>query len=156
MKESMSNPAPRVGRGRVVGRAGRAPELGAVAPKLTKLFATKIVTPKPPATDTATLHRERLLSALLAAQSPSAVTAAADAVFAAGHAVPDEQEYQLQLLEHADEACVRDALASLASLLAREPARRRPLLEQRLHRLEDAAEEPSTRAAAATLRRTLR
>lgn len=160
MKETMSNPAPRVGRGRIARHGERAggqgPELAAVAPKLTKLFATKIITPKPPATDAASLHKERLLSGLLAAQSPSAITAAADAIFAAGHAVPDEQEYHLQILEHADDGCVLSAIETLASLLGREPARRRPLLEQRLHRIEDSAEEPATRAAAATLRRNLR
>ena len=98
----MSNPAPRVGRGRVARpgerASGRGPELAAVAPKLTKLFATKIITPKPPATDAATLHKERLLCGLLAAQSPSAITAAADALFAAGYAVPAEQEYHLSLI----------------------------------------------------------
>ncbi len=153
MKETMSNPAPRVGRGRVAPK--RTAELGAVAPKLTKLFATKIVTPKPPATDAATLQRDRLLSALLSAQSPSSITAAADALFAAGYVLPDEQEHHLQMLEHADEGCVMSAISTLATLLGREPARRRPLLEQRLHRVEDTAEDPATRAAAAALRRSL-
>jgi hypothetical protein len=155
MKEQISNPAPRAGRGRLV-QTAREPQLGAVAPKLTKLFATKIVTPKPPPTDAATVQRDRLLAALLAAQGHSAITAAAEAFFAAGHALPNEQEYHLQILEHADEARVREALEALQALLAHEPARRRPVLEQRLHRLEDTADEAHTREAAANLRRNLR
>lgn len=126
-----------------------------VEPKLTKLFNTKIVTPRPPSTDPTVLERERLLAALLAAGDRASVTRITEALLAAGHSIPETQEAHLQVLEHTDEARVRASLSVLDVILAREPAKRRPVLEQRLKRLEESAEELSTREAATALRRKL-
>ena len=134
---------------------GNLSTLRRVEPKLTRLAAPKIVQAKGPDRDPKSLERARMVDALLAAQGPSAVTRAADALAAAGHEVPDEQEPWLQLLEHASEEAVQRAIESLARLLAIEPPRRLPLLEQRLLRIEEHAELTDTRAAAGTLRRSL-
>jgi hypothetical protein len=134
-------------------RRGRVP---AAAPlRLTKLVQTKIIVPRGPALDRATLERERLVASLLAAQGRIAVTQTTEALLAAGHSLPDDQEAHLQVLEHADEARVRSSLAALDAILSREPARRRPVLEQRLKRIEELAEETATRESAAALRRKL-
>ncbi len=126
-----------------------------VAPKLTKLFNTKIVTPRPPSTEPRVLERERMVAALLAALDRSSVTRATEALLAAGHELPDTQEAHLQVLEHTDEGRVRASLQALDAILAREPAKRRPVLEQRLKRIEELADEPATREAATALRRKL-
>ncbi len=127
-----------------------------VTPKLTRLAAPKIVTPKPPPTDAKALDRVRLLAGLLVAKGRIEVTRAADAYFAAGHALDlSDQAPHLQLLEHADEGRVRDALVVLTDILCREPARHRPVLEQRITRIEATAEEVVTRDAAKALRRSL-
>jgi hypothetical protein len=136
-------------------RRGRA-DVALVAPKLTKLVTTKIITLKPRPTDATSLERERLQRALLDAQGRPAITAAANALLGAGHPVPQSQEAFLQLLEHQDEARVCAAIAALEHILATEPVKRRPVLEQRLKRLEETADEAVTRAAATTLRRNLR
>lgn len=133
--------------------SARVPPL--VAPKLTKLIQTKIVVPRGPSTDPQAVQRERLVAAVLSAQSRPAVTQAVDALLAAGHALPEDQELHLQVLEHADEGRVRASIDALAAILGREPAKRRPVLEQRLKRLELFAEEPATREAATALRRKL-
>ena len=77
-----------------------------------------------------------LLATTLFAQPPNADKAMTDA----------DNAFMLSL---------RTNTAALEPLLAREPVRRRPLLEQRLVRIEDSADEADTRAAAATLRRKL-
>lgn len=134
-------------------RRGRVP---ATAPlRLTKLVQTKIIVPRGPALDHATLERQRLLASLLAAQGHVAVTQATEALLAAGHSLPDDQEAHLQVLEHEDEARVRASLSALGAILSREPAKRRPVLEQRLKRIEELAEESATRESAAALRRKL-
>lgn len=139
-------------RGRRIAPTATAP---VIAPKLTKLFQTKIIVPKAPSTDPRVIERERLTAQLLAAQGRPAVTRATEVLLGAGHEIPDTQEAHLQILEHSDEARVRASLAALGAILAREPAKRRPVLEQRLKRLEEFAEEPATRDAAAALRRKL-
>ena len=63
---------------------------------------------------------------------------------------------QLQLLEHVDEALAREAVVALGRILSAEPPQKRPILEQRLRRLEDSADDEATRSAAAELRRSLR
>jgi hypothetical protein len=125
------------------------------AAAFTKLVATKIIVPRGPSSDPRVVERERLVHALLAAQGRPAVTQATDALLRAGHDLPEDQEVHLQVLEHDDEARVRVSLAALATILGREPARRRPVLEQRLRRLEELAEDAATREAATQLRRKL-
>ena len=99
---------------------------------------------------------QRLLARLLSSEGTGAITRAAKALLDAGVEFPLEQSVQLQLLEHADERRAQAAVAALSGLLARERPIKRPVLEQRLRRLEEHAEDANTRDAAATLRRTLR
>jgi hypothetical protein len=66
---------------------------------------------------------------------------------------PEEQDVYLQLLEHAREEHVRSAIDKLDSILAGELPKRRAVLESRLRRIEQFAEDEETREAAARLRR---
>jgi len=84
------------------------------------------------------------------------ISRAADECRRAGVEFPHEQAVQLQLLEHVDEGLARDAIAALGQLLSAEAPAKRPVLEQRLRRLEDTSDEEATRSAAAELRRALR
>jgi hypothetical protein len=102
------------------------------------------------------LERERLLRRLLSSEGRGAITRAADQYLKAGFDFPVEQPVQLQLLEHHDEALVRTAIDALRGIVASEPPLKRPIFEQRLKRLEDSAEEETTRALASELRRALR
>jgi hypothetical protein len=154
-QESWSHPAipPSSRRDTTESRRARA-DVALVAPKLTKLVTTKIIAPRPPATDPKTLERARLLSSLLLAKGRADVTRAAEAFFAAGHALDRrDQEPHLQLLEHADEGRVREAVAALADILSRDPVQHRPVLERRLSRIAETADERTTRDAADALRR---
>lgn len=101
-------------------------------------------------------ERERLLSRLLSSEGRGAITRAADQYLRAGFEFPAEQLVQLQLLEHLDETRVRAAIEALRGIIAGEPPLKRPIFEQRLKRLEDGADEESTRSAASELRRALR
>lgn len=100
--------------------------------------------------------RLRLLDRVMMSEGRGAITRAAEDYAAAGFVFPEEQAVQLQLLEHFDEARARGAIDTLTRLLLLQPAAKRPVLEQRLRRLEEYADEASTREAAAALRRTLR
>ena len=140
---------------------------------LEALFAPKPATPTPAAVAVAkresaklVVRREKdegpraaeqskLLARLLVAQGRTAVTKAAEEFLRAGFAFPAEQEVHLQLLEHSDEERVRDALSALAKLMESEAAKRRTVLDSRLRRLEECAEERATREEATSLRRTL-
>lgn len=99
--------------------------------------------------------RRRLFSQYMASEGRSAITRSADNYMRAGFEIPAEQEAQLQLLEHLDESLARKAIAVLKELVQLDAPRKLPLFRQRLRRLEDHAEDPDTRAAAADLRRTL-
>ena len=102
------------------------------------------------------LERERLLSRLLGSEGRGAITRAADQFLKAGFDFPVEQPVQLQLLEHHDEALVRGAIDALRGIVVNEPPLKRPIFEQRLRRIEDSAEEETTRVLASELRRALR
>jgi hypothetical protein len=106
--------------------------------------------------DARVLERERLLARFLSSEGRGAVTRAADQYLKAGFEFPVEQPVQLQLLEHNDEALVRDAIGALRGILTSEAPLKRPIFEQRLKRLEDSGEEEATRSAASELRRALR
>jgi hypothetical protein len=73
-----------------------------------------------------------------------------------GFDLPEEQEVHLQLLEHFDESRARESLTTMARLLKEQPPIKRPVLDQRLRRLEEYADEPATRSLAADLRRAIR
>jgi len=102
------------------------------------------------------LERRRLLQRLLDCEGRSAISHAAEAYLNAGFEFPDDQEVQLQLLEHFNEDRARSAINELQVIVAREAPKKRPVFEQRLRRLEEYADELSTREAAATLRRAIR
>jgi glycerol-3-phosphate O-acyltransferase len=126
------------------------------AATVSKRDSAKMVSaPSRTTTDARAAEQERLVARLLASAGRTAVSRAADDITRAGFALPDEQEVQLQLLEHADEERVRSAIESLARLLDGEPAKRRTVLESRLRRIEDCADEAITRELGADLRRKL-
>jgi hypothetical protein len=126
--------APRADEGRVV--AGRGARGGRIV-----AAATGEVDPR-------TLERERLLARLLEAEGRPNITRAANDLVQAGFELPDQQAVQLQLLEHQDEAQVKDAIERLSVVLANEPPSRRAVLESRLRRIEEYADDPGTRDAA--------
>jgi hypothetical protein len=101
-------------------------------------------------------ERLRLMDRLMCSETRGAITRAANEYAQAGFEFPAEQPVQLQLLEHFDEESARGAIEVLKSLIVTEPPLKKPILEQRLRRLEEYAEEPATRAAAAELRRAIR
>ncbi len=117
--------------------------------------AARIVLPPNPDADPKHAERRRLLGKVLTATGAASITRAADAFIAAGFTFPEDQETHVQLLEHADEERVREAIAKLAAIFAGELPKRRPIIEQRLRRIEDQADEQDTRQAAAALRRML-
>ena len=118
--------------------------------------SARIVATSSLAADAGRVERERLLARFMASQGRALISRSADECRRAGVEFPREQAVQLQLLEHVDEALARDAIAVLGEILAAEPPAKRPILEQRLRRLEDTADEEATRIAAADLRRALR
>jgi hypothetical protein len=113
----------------------------------------RIVLAPPPQSDPRALERQRLLGKLLGAEGRPHITKAANEFIGAGFSFPEDQDVHLKLLEHSDEERVRDALSALSSLLAGELPKRRAVLESRLRRIEEYAEDESTRAAAMKLRR---
>ena len=102
------------------------------------------------------LERQRLLDRLLASEGRGAITKVADAYIESGFEFPISQEVQLQLLEHNDEARARSAIETIQKLLSDEPPLKKPILDQRLRRLEEYADEAATRDASAALRRAIR
>ncbi len=117
--------------------------------------AVRIV--KAPEQTTAPDNREqRLLDRLLRSQGRVAISRAADELWESKFKAPRQQEVQIQLLEHENEQRARDAVFVMAELLQRESPIQRPILDQRLRRLEEFAEDPITRDAARALRRSMR
>ena len=113
----------------------------------------RIVLAPPPQSDPRTIERQKLLGRLLVAEGRPKISKAADDFLKAGFSLPEEQDVYLQLLEHADEEHVRTAIDMLGTILAGELPKRRAVLESRLRRIEQFAEEAATREAAERLRR---
>lgn len=111
---------------------------------------------KPGQVDERERERLRLLSHFMNSEGRSAISRAAETYWAAGFELPEEQEVQLKLLEHFDEGRARQALEVLARILQHEKPKQLPVFDQRLRRLEEHADDPTTRAQAAELRRALR
>ena len=105
---------------------------------------------------TASNREQQLLDRLVHSQGRGAISRAADDLWESKFVAPKRQEVQIQLLEHENEQRARDAVFIMAELLQREAPIKRPVLEQRLRRLETAAEDPITRDAAGALRRSMR
>jgi hypothetical protein len=106
--------------------------------------------------DDAEKQRLRLLDRFLLSEGRGAISRAANEYWQAGFRFPEEQEVQLKLLEHFDESHARTALDALSRLLERESPLQRPVLEMRLRRLEEYAEDPQIREVAGVLRRAIR
>lgn len=98
----------------------------------------------------------RLLDRLVHSEGRGAISRAADDLWASAIELPKEQSVQIQLLEHEDEKRAQHAVFVMAELLQRERPIKRPILDQRLRRLEQSAEDPITRDAARALRRSMR
>jgi hypothetical protein len=101
-------------------------------------------------------REQQLLERLVRSQGRGAISRAADDLLQCEFVPPKEQEVQIQLLEHEDERRAREAVFAMAELLQREAPIKRPVLDQRLRRLEQSAEDPITRDAAGALRRSMR
>jgi hypothetical protein len=101
-------------------------------------------------------REQRLLERLMRSQGRVAISRAADDLWESKFKAPRQQEVQIQLLEHENEHRARDAVFVMAELLQRESPVQRPVLDQRLRRLEEFAEDPITRDAARALRRSMR
>ena len=97
-----------------------------------------------------------LIDRLVHSQGRGAISRAADDLWESKFVAPKRQEVQIQLLEHENEHRARDAVFIMAELLQREAPIKRPVLDQRLRRLETSAEDPITRDAAGALRRSMR
>jgi hypothetical protein len=123
-------------------------------PVLPKTVA-RIVLPPAPDADPKHAERRRLLGKFLTATGSASISKAANAFLAAGFDFPEDQETHVQMLEHVDEERVRESIAKLVSIFAGELPKRRPIIEQRLRRIEDQADDLDTRQAAAALRRML-
>lgn len=98
-------------------------------------------------------RRQDQLRKILAAQGTRSISDSINSFLNAGHTLPDDQEVFLQMLEHRDEGRVRDAINQLERLLMGQVPKRKPVLVQRLKRIEEHAEESETRDAAGLLRR---
>jgi hypothetical protein len=109
----------------------------------------------PSAADEVEGRRARLLDRLVTCEGRGAISRIASELIDTG-GIPEEQPYQIQLLEHVDERRASDALDALNRLLERQVPIKRPILDQRLRRLEEEAEEASVRDRARELRRRLR
>ena len=134
------------------------PESGKGARKVAREVAgvkseSRIVLAPPPQSDPQATERQRLLGKFLCAEGRPKIAKAATDFLRAGFTFPEEQDVYLQLLEHTDETHVRSAIDVLATLLVSELPKRRAVLESRLRRIEQFAEDADTRAAAERLRR---
>jgi hypothetical protein len=114
------------------------------------------IVPTSQTTDPRELERERLLQRVLIAEGRLSITRAAELYAEAGFEFPHTQDVWLQLLEHNDEQHVQHAIERLTSILEEEPPLRRAVLESRLRRIEEYADEHATQRTAAELRRILK
>jgi hypothetical protein len=135
------------------GRNGASPASPGPDGELRGRASGRIVLAPAPQSDPRTAERQKLLGRLLVAEGRPKISKATDDFLKAGFTLPEEQDVYLQLLEHTDEEHVRGACDVLGTLLAGELPKRRAVLESRLRRIEQFAEEPATRDAAERLRR---
>jgi hypothetical protein len=158
--DPMMSSRPRRGPGTVAaleeatsGPAGGGPARSRAMP--LKRTGARIIAGPLPERDPRELERERLLARMLGAEGRPSITATVDAYLAGGFELPDQQAVWLQLLEHNNEERVADAIGNLARLLDEQAPERRAVLESRLRRIEELADEASTQEAAAELRRVI-
>jgi hypothetical protein len=89
----------------------------------------------------------------LSSEGRGAVTRAADQYLRAGFEFPLEQPRAAPAARASGRGAGTGRVETLRGIVVSEPPLKRPILEQRLKRLEDSAEEAETRAAATELRR---
>jgi hypothetical protein len=119
--------------------------------------SARIVAAPAGARDEKELLLERLVERLGAAEGRLAIGKIVGEIEELGLSIPeDHQIAHLQLLEHSAEARVRASIARLGAILEKEPSKRGAVLESRLRRLEEFADEEETRSAAAELRRRIK
>jgi hypothetical protein len=118
--------------------------------------AARIVQVNAAGTDDREKQRLRFIERLLSSEGRVAISRAANDMRLAGFDFPLNQDVQLQLLEHNDENLARQAIVQLKLLLQSERPIKLPVFSQRLRRLEEVGEDPTTRQAAADLRRMIR
>jgi hypothetical protein len=119
-------------------------------PKANRVVARAAAPLEPKAAE-----RERLIARLLAAEGRIAISRACNELLGSDHQLPDDQSLYLQVLEHNDEGRVAWAIERLTDILSREPCKRHAVLDSRLRRLEELADETVTRDAAQRLRRQI-
>lgn len=129
---------------------------GRQQPADSKRTGVRIVARAAGTVDPREAERERLLNHLLAVEGRPAISRAAQAYLDAGFEFPKNQYVWLQLLEHVDEQTVEQALERLGEILLEEAPARRAVLESRLRRIEEYADELCTRNAAGDLRRLIK
>ncbi len=99
-------------------------------------------------------ERGKLLEKLRVAEGRTAITRAEGELRKAGFELPpDDQEVHLQLLQHADEEIILAAIERIDRILDDEPPKRVAMLDSRLRRLAELADDPRTQEAAGRLRR---
>jgi hypothetical protein len=128
----------------------------AAAPRVPQRRAARIIQTAKSSLDDRELLRQRLLDRLVFSQGRGAISKAANDLWENEFDVPREQVAQIQLLEHENEERARDAIGVILELVQNEPPIKRPILDQRLRRIEEHADEDATRTAAAELRRVIR
>lgn len=119
--------------------------------------SSRIVAPQSDTRSEREIEQDRLLDKLRVVEGRVAITKAADELFKGEFTLPQaDQLLQLQLLEHSDEARVRSAIEALSKILEQEPVKRSTVLDSRLRRLEELADDAETRTAASALRKRTR
>jgi hypothetical protein len=132
-----------------------APSPAVATPEPSRRVA-RIVALKGDDADERERSRRKLLARLMTSLGRGPITRAADEFLKEGFELPNEQEVHLQLLEHFDEARARESLVAISLLLEEAMPIKKPVLDQRLRRLEEHADEAVTRDLAGDLRRSLR
>ncbi len=127
----------------------------AKADRRARRQGARIIAKPTSSTDPEELERQRLVDRLLAAEGRAAITEAELAHRQGGFTLPNEQSMWLQLLEHREDVIVRRAIEGLAALLEEEEPARLTVLNSRLRRLAEYAEETQTQKAAVELRHHL-
>jgi len=126
-----------------------------LAPPSKRESAKMVRVPAKDLHDPREVERTALTAKLVASEGRVAIARAVNALERAGFDLPDEQETYVQLLDHGDEARVRGALEALSRLLDNEAPKRRAVLDSRVRRIEECADEAPTRELAATVRKKI-
>jgi hypothetical protein len=141
----------------VVGGSPREEAPAKVAPVAKVTRSARIVAAREGGRDEKELLLERLIERLGGAEGRIAIGKIVAEIEELGLSIPeDHQIAHLQLLEHSAESRVRASIARLGAILDKEPSKRGAVLESRLRRLEEFADEVETRTAAAELRRRIK